>query len=560
MSSGDIKEILHTRFDTWRASGDWKRVSKKSLKDAIGGKAEIRIFEHDTKRLGQVVTMEQAGVITILEGDALEAMRPTLEAAGVTVPGSEPAAASEDAAPAPVKAAKPAKEPAAKTPNKKALMKKGTKWRVTEDCTIPGWVDNPAYYETMRALDAKRISGPPRIEALQKVGKSMKIDVAKLKAGTILTVDGKLVADLDNSVWFNGGKKTEGNGHGVPFRLKIGDNELLNVKVHQPVFPGHLPYLQPGEIAIYGDEAVAVLGYKFVEPYVELEGEAAEQFIYLLRDKATGLYYKMPNHDARHYVVNPAYELHRQEREKITGPHGPNFNRDAGYKWDETHPSPPYGGNKLKPGIKPEECFEWADKSTRAKQYADMGKMKSSILTFVGYHNGLEETDEMDGWMRETIDRDQDEGYPFLPTFEAVKMEKFSKREVEIIDIQSWYERTIRLRRITARFGSSVRGLYNKLDKAGDLEAYPYVVVFKTGKKDQWDDKSVDLTPEQLAAIDETVTQLGQTPKSLKKTKGPGTLSVAVADLGLAMGMKMGVDDLQAAIFDLNTMQEMVEQ
>jgi hypothetical protein len=136
-------------------------------------------------------------------------------------------------------------------------------------------------------------------------------------------------------------------------------------------------------------------------------------------------------------------------------------------------------------------------------------------------------------------------------------MEKFSKKEIEIIDIQSWYERTIRLRQITATYGSSVRNLYNKLDKAGDLSAYPYVVVFKTGK-DRWNEV-LDMTPEQLKAIDEMITQLGQTPKSMKKTKGPGTLCIAVSDLGFAMGMKMSIDDLQVTIFDLSTMQEMVE-
>jgi len=568
MASNDIKQILTDQYRTATAyPDDWKRLSKKVYK-AASGKIEVRVFGSDILKI-EVVTIEYDGKVGIVEteaalvafavslGDSPADAAAKVAALGLTFGGAAPTTASAPVAAKAPAAPKAPKAPAA--PNKKALMKKGTKWRVTQDCVIHGWVDNPAYYAEMRRLDAARISGQPRVDALQKVGKSMKVVVAKLKADTILTVSGKLVADLDNSVWFNGGQKTEGNGHGVPFTLKLGANEFLNAKVHKPVFPGHQPYLQPGEAIITGDDVTAVLGYKFIEPFVELEGEAAEQFIYLLRNKDTGLFYRMPRHEARHHVVNPAYEAHRREREKITGPHGPGFNMQAGYDWDETHPTPSYGGRKIRPGVKPEDCFEWEAKPTKAKQYPDMGKMKASILTFVGYHNGLEEG-AGEGWFNETIDRDDDEGFPFLPGFEAVKMEKFSKKEVEIIDLQGWYDRTIRLRRITANFGSSVRNLYNKLDKAGEIDSWPYVVVFRSGKKDRWDDRTADLTPEQTAAIDDTIVQLGGSPKKLKRVKAVGSLAVAVDSLSFGFGLKMGAEDTPSAIIELKTMQEMVQE
>jgi hypothetical protein len=588
MASTDIKQILtdHYRNATDQYPDDWKRVSKKVYKAINGSKIEVREFSSAILKI-QVVTIEIDGKVGIVEteaaliafavslGDSAADAATKVAALGLTFGGApvtkQPQITQEDldtvraelnAIASPAKAAP--KAPATpKTPNKKALMKKGTKWRVTQDCVIHGWVDNPAYYVEMRRLDAAHISGQPRVDALQKVGKHMKIEVAKLKAGTVLTVTGKLVADLNNSVWFNGGQKTEGNGHGVPFSFKLGDNELLNAKVHRPVFAGHQPYLQPGEAIITGDDVIAVLGYKFVEQFLEQEGEAAEQYIYLLRNKTTGLFYKMIRHDMKQYIHAPEWDAWTDAREKAF-PRQVSSQAESA-RWTQWHKDNKFEGKTghyaLKAVKDDAEYFEWEAKVTKAKQYADMGKMKTSILNFIGYHNGLEEpTHESGSWVENIRSGDGDEvGYPFLSGFEAVKMEKFSKREIEIIDLQSWYERTIRLRRITATYGSSVRSLYNKLDKASEIDAWPYVVVFRSGKKDRWDE-TIDLTPEQTASIDDTIVQLGGSPKKVKRAKAFGSLAVAVDSLSFGFGLKMGADDTTSAIIELKTMQEMVQE
>jgi hypothetical protein len=115
----------------------------------------------------------------------------------------------------------------------------------------------------------------------------------------------------------------------------------------------------------------------------------------------------------------------------------------------------------------------------------------------------------------------------------------------------------MRLRTLTATYGSGVRTLYSKIEKAGQLDDWQYVVVFKTGKKDEWDDRTLEITPKQLAPIDETIEQLGLT-KDVRRAKAVGTLALALPSFSAAVGVKMGQDELNCVIIDLKTLQEAV--
>ena len=399
-------------------------------------------------------------------------------------------------------------------PSKKALMKKGTKWRTIKEIDIYILVENPEYKGAKaRAYDIRDVT---EHELTKGIVSRLSKKLVTIPANTLLTVDGKSSQD-----WGAEGKLTMGTL--LPFTFP-----KEGCVLHRPGkittwagFPesSYVDEISPGVL-------MAFLPYKEIDKFVVLDEPVGEQFNYVIRDSATGLFYKTTTYP----YFQQRWEYDHQSGRNIKNPN--------------------YEEGKPKPGVDP---YVMVDKVSKAKQHTDLGKVKTTILNFIGYFNGMPDNPDMPEWCQ----GDQREGadaYPFLPTLEAVKMEKFSKNIVEVIDLQQWYERTMKLRVLTKAYGGTVRTLYNKVDKAGELSKWQYIVSFRVeGDNNQLWNVSV----KQAEEIDAAIQQLGLS-KGCKKAKDSFGVSVAVDTLGAAMTLKMASDSLKSAILDLHTLTEMV--
>ena len=116
---------------------------------------------------------------------------------------------------------------------------------------------------------------------------------------------------------------------------------------------------------------------------------------------------------------------------------------------------------------------------SKAKKHTDLGKVKTTIFNFTGYYSGLDDfSPDSPEWIGSNAGEDK-YSWDFPETFEAVKIGKFNKEEIETYDLQTWYKNTLRLRTLTKTYGASVREVFKKLEQKG-ISGDHYVINFRT--------------------------------------------------------------------------------
>lgn len=246
--------------------------------------------------------------------------------------------------------------------------------------------------------------------------------------------------------------------------------------------------------------------YSEVAEHLEQVGEPERQTYWLLRDAETGLFYRTT--------------------------------RYIGYMVDEVTRDTP-------PGFKPRQGYPYEMESNRAKakKHTDLGKVKTTILNFTGYFTGLDQVDTKD-WLALDRSRVPSESYPFVDTLEAVQYDKLTKEEIKIVPLLPWYERALRLRRITARYGASVRKVFDDLEKKDKLADFPYVLAFRN---------PTGLTPTQLADIEAAIKSSGIRGK---KAKDPNSYAIAVETFAPAMATSLAAQGIEGIIVSTSTLEE----
>jgi hypothetical protein len=118
-----------------------------------------------------------------------------------------------------------------------------------------------------------------------------------------------------------------------------------------------------------------------------------------------------------------------------------------------------------------------------AKKFVNMAALKASIMDFTGYHKGL----EIEGYVGEWVGSG-DTKMKLSETWEAVAIDKTTNTEKEVIDVQGWYRELLRLRVITSKVNSAVRGVFKKVEGNPDFAA---IVSFAL-PEDLWDDEKME--------------------------------------------------------------------
>ncbi len=368
------------------------------------------------------------------------------------------------------------------SPNKRSLMIKGSQWTAQQD------FDVQIKYNVYTPKSATEYYGGKYSLGV--------MTTLKIKKGAVLTITGKkfftdLIYQADAKAEFVNDIAVSKDSADIVYVKPINQSGGQNF---EPV--------------IDGENIRAIIQYNSIAPYVEQDGEADQQTFWVLRDTATGKFYRTTN-------------------------------------WD-------YARGKST------EAYDMEDKLTKAKKHTDLGKVKTTILNFTGYYNGL---DDFSGNSPDWVGNNSGYGnghssYPLVPTLEAVKFEKFTNKELEVVDIQSWYANTLRLRVLTQKYGQSVRAVYKKLEDAKTLSTNQYIVNFRTtlGRASKGD--HAELTTGDIGHLEAALKQFGI--KKPIKAKGVFDYSVAAGTVADAVALKLLDTKLNVTVIDLNTMQEEV--
>jgi hypothetical protein len=215
------------------------------------------------------------------------------------------------------------------------------------------------------------------------------------------------------------------------------------------------------------------------------------------------------------------------------------------------------------------KCTIWPVMSktySTAKKAGDIGKLKSSILSFSGYFNDLPGSENMPDWLQGS----GDEGFQMPDTWEAVEFDKATKQEIQTVDIQTWYKRTWSLRTLTVKYGSAVRKVFGTVEKKGEIDNIGSLLTFQTpivthttgpppSRSLSYTSQN-PITKEQESEITEIITQTGTKRGEYFRVKDDNSMAIAFKNPNLAVMARLAyAGDLVVVAYNMKTMQEETE-
>ena len=194
----------------------------------------------------------------------------------------------------------------------------------------------------------------------------------------------------------------------------------------------------------------------------------------------------------------------------------------------------------------------YTDKLSKAKSFKMLNLVRTHALIQTGYYDDLPEAwGSVPDWMqgRKVFD---------VPdTWEIVKIDKLTKKEIERIELIDTFKRTWKLRALTVKFGSAVRAVYSALEKKGELEKFSAMLSFSTGKDAHGYYNDDDIPVAEKDAIKELLKQFDK--GDIKIHKSSTGFAVGAKDATTAMMVKLAYSgDLECALIDFTTMDEVV--
>lgn len=193
----------------------------------------------------------------------------------------------------------------------------------------------------------------------------------------------------------------------------------------------------------------------------------------------------------------------------------------------------------------------YSDKLTKAKKFKRLADVRVHALIQSGYYDDLPDSyGSVPEWMicGKQID---------IPdSWEIVKLDKLTKKEVERIELVDTFKRSWKLRGLTVKYSSSVRKVYSDLEKKDKLDEWSAIMMFKKPQRNNyWTD---ELSDEQIEDINKL---LGRWDSSdVKIQKNQTGFAVAIKDAMTATMIRLAyTGDLECAIIDFTTMEEVLK-
>lgn len=364
----------------------------------------------------------------------------------------------------------------AKGPTKIQQMVPGSRWKITQDVEL--------------SISGIRRSGGRAIDNVKDQ------PYLRATAGTVFEITGKKHSTV--YVGFPRGA----NPFGKEGFESAGT--FLQAKVVQGSIAAVSPEMaHPQSFHKHTADTTHLLPYIPLEPVIEAES-IPQVKVYLLRDRATGEYFK------------EAWPLRFSDKPRL-------------------------------------DMTAYA----KAKKWDDLGALKGAINNFTGYFAGMPYGygAGRPDWMGDG------EKIADLPkTFEAVVFDKLAKTEIETIDIQAWHERTWALRSLTIQFGSVVRKLYNDLDQKGVLDEFRFVAVVAVPVENEryYGDELTEAEKTEFAGI---AARAGLKRGDSRRSTDAHSMAYAVRDASTAFYLKMlHQGRFPMKVLDMRDLKEVVQE
>jgi len=195
----------------------------------------------------------------------------------------------------------------------------------------------------------------------------------------------------------------------------------------------------------------------------------------------------------------------------------------------------------------------YTDKLAKSKKFKRLADVRVHALIQTGYYDDLPESwDSVPEWMcgRKLFD---------VPdTWEIVKYDKLTKKEIERIELVDTFKRSWRLRELTVKYSSAVRKVYGDLEKKKKLNDWSAIMMFKKKNESNWGYWTEELTQKEIEEINELLGRFGD---EVKIQKGHSGFAVAIKDAMTATMIRLAYQgDLECAIIDFTTMKEVVAE
>jgi hypothetical protein len=221
------------------------------------------------------------------------------------------------------------------------------------------------------------------------------------------------------------------------------------------------------------------------------------------------------------------------------------------YIWD-TAEKKYYSGYDYDYNNRGNQTITYTDKLSKAKSFKMLNLVRTHALIQTGYYDDLPEAwGSVPDWMqgRKLFD---------VPdTWEIVKIDKLTKKEIARIELVDTFKRTWKLRALTIKFGSAVRAVYSALEKKGELDKFSAMLSFSTGRDRDGYFYDDEIPEDEKDAIRELLKQFDK--GDIKIHKSATGFAVGAKDAMTAMMVKLAyTGSLECALIDFKTMDEVV--
>lgn len=208
----------------------------------------------------------------------------------------------------------------------------------------------------------------------------------------------------------------------------------------------------------------------------------------------------------------------------------------SGYEWDRSSHSP----------------ITYTDKLTKAKKFKRLADVRAHALIQTGYYENLPETwGSVPEWMM------GEKSFDIPDTWEIVKFDKLTKKEIERIELVDTFKRSWRLRDLTVKYSSTLRKVYSDLEKKNKLKDWSAIMMFKKKSDENYGYWAEELDPKEIADINNLLGRFGDDVKIQKGTSG---FAVAIKNASTATMIRLAYQgNLECAIIDFKSMEEVFE-
>jgi len=191
-------------------------------------------------------------------------------------------------------------------------------------------------------------------------------------------------------------------------------------------------------------------------------------------------------------------------------------------------------------------------KWSKYRKWNRLSDVRAALLNFSGYYDNLPGSGNLPDWMGGP------KQFDIPDTWEIVKFDKLTKKEVETLEAMDTFKRAWKLRDLTVKYGSAVRSTYSELEKKGKLDEFSAMLVFTVpeDRRDYWWNEG--MTDEEKQEVKDTISTLNKC--DVKVGKSTDQYAIAIKDVNTGVMLRLSYSgSLEIHLLDLKTLSEVTQ-